>query len=81
MTCSKKNWAYTFVGFGGTFLVIGVVCGFVIPKIVIGVVEDQACVDSRTDSNYDDWVRLLKLNHFLSLYLKHVILTAKILYA
>jgi hypothetical protein len=60
MTCSKKNWAYTFVGFGGTFLVIGVVCGFVIPKIVIGIVEDKACVNSKTDSNYDDWVRFPK---------------------
>ena len=57
MSCSKKNWAYTFLGFGITFLVVGVICGFLIPRITIGVVEDTACVDSRTDSNYDDWVR------------------------
>mgnify|MGYP002803979482 CR=1 FL=1 len=38
-------------------MVIGVICGFVIPKIVIGIVEDQACVDSATDSNYEDWAK------------------------
>lgn len=59
MPCSKKNWAYTFVAFGVTFLVLGIVCGFVIPKIVIGIVEDKACIDSMTDSDYDEWVRLL----------------------
>ena len=63
MPCSKKNWAYAFIGFGITFLVIGIVCGFIIPKITIGVVEDTACVDSKTDSNYDDWVRLLKFKY------------------
>jgi uncharacterized membrane-anchored protein YhcB (DUF1043 family) len=66
MTCSKKNWAYTFLGFGGTFLVLGVVLGFVIAKIVIGVVEDQACVDSVTDSNFKDWVRSLKLKSVIN---------------
>ncbi|XP_028398910.1 uncharacterized protein LOC114522430 [Dendronephthya gigantea] len=55
MACSKKNWAYTFIGFGIAFLVIGIVVGFVIPKIVIGIVEDKVCVDSFSDSNYGDW--------------------------
>ena len=58
MVCSKKSWAYVFIGFGGTFLVIGIVCGFVIPKIVIGIVEDKSCVDSQEDSDFEDWVRL-----------------------
>ena len=45
---------------------LGVVLGFVIAKIVIGVVEDKACVDSVTDSNFKDWVRSLKLKSVIN---------------
>lgn len=60
--CSKKNCAYTFLIFGLVFCVIALVCGFVIPKIIISILDERSCVNSKKDSNYEDLVRFNKIS-------------------